>query len=82
MILVVLEVLARAECDDLATARALLDRVLRATTVGALREHIGALYAGVVGHAAGELASARRNLERAYGYLFDHGDQVMASIAG
>jgi len=82
VILVVLEVLARAECDDLATARALLERVVRATTGGALREHIGALYSGVVAQAAGELSTARRALERAYAYLFDHGDQVMASIAG
>ena len=82
LILVVLEVLARAECDDLATARALLERVQRATTAGALREHIGALYNGVVAYAAGALAAGRRALEQAYVYLFDHGDQVMASIAG
>ncbi|MBK9030759.1 MAG: winged helix-turn-helix domain-containing protein [Myxococcales bacterium] len=82
VMLVMLEVLARAECDDLPTARALLDRVTRAAAVGALREHVGALYAGVVAQAAGELSVARGQLERAFAYLFDHGDQVLASIAG
>ncbi len=82
VMLVMLEVLARAECDDLATARTLLDRVTRAAAGGALREHVGALYAGVVAYAAGELTGARAHLERAFAYLFDHGDQVMASIAG
>ena len=82
VLLVMLEVLARAECDDLAGARALLERVMRAAAAGALREHVGALYAGVVAHAAGDLAAARVALDGAYAYLDDHGDQVMASIAG
>ncbi len=80
--LIMLEVLARAELDDLAGARGLLEREVRAAAGGALREHVGALYAGVVAHAAGELALARTELARAYDYLFDHGDQVMGSIAG
>jgi len=82
VMLVMLEVLARAECDDVATARALLDRVLAAAAGGALREHVSALYAGVVAQAAGELPDARAKLERAFAYLDGHGDQVMASIAG
>ncbi|MEZ4400171.1 MAG: winged helix-turn-helix domain-containing protein [Kofleriaceae bacterium] len=82
MMLAMLEVLARAECDDLAAARALLERVSRAAAGGALREHVGALYAGVVAQAAGDLPEARRQLEHAFAYLFDHGDHVMASIAG
>ncbi len=82
VILVMLAVLARAECDDLAGAEMLLEKVERAAAGGALREHVGSLYAGVVGQAAGDLATALRQLERAYAYLTDHGDQVMASIAG
>lgn len=82
VLLVMLEVLARAELDDLAGARALLEREVRAASGGALREHVGALYAGVVAHAAGALALARAELARAHDYLFDHGDQVMGSIAG
>ncbi len=82
VILVMLAVLGRAECDELGTAEQLLEKVEKAAAGGALREHVGALYAGVVGQAAGDLATAQRQLERAYGYLTDHGDQVMASIAG
>ena len=82
VILVMLAVLSRAECDDLIGAEALLERVQRAAAGGALREHVGALYGGVVGQATGDLATAQRQLERAYAYLTDHGDQVMASIAG
>lgn len=82
VILVMLAVLSRAECDDLGSAEVLLEKVEKAAAGGALREHVGALYAGVVGQAAGDLATAQRELERAYAYLTDHGDQVMASIAG
>ncbi|HUQ06011.1 MAG TPA: winged helix-turn-helix domain-containing protein [Kofleriaceae bacterium] len=82
VVLVMLTVLGRAECDDLGTAEKLLEKVEKAAAGGALREHVGSLYAGVVGQAAGDLATAQRQLERAYGYLTDHGDQVMASIAG
>ena len=80
--LVMLEVLARAECDDLATATALVERVTRAAATGALREHVGALYAGVVAQAAGDLPRARAYLGRAFSYLVDHDDHVMAWIAG
>lgn len=82
VLLVMHAVLARTELDDLAGARGLLERDVRAAAGGALREHVGALYAGVVAQAAGELSVARAELGRAYDYLFDHGDQVMGSIAG
>jgi hypothetical protein len=83
VLLALLEVLARAELDDVVGARALLDRlVVRAAATGALREHVQALYRGVLAYFAGELATAEVDLDRAFGYLSEHADYVMASIGG
>jgi hypothetical protein len=83
VLLALLEVLARAELDDVAGASALLDRgVARATAVGALREHVTALYRGVLAYFAGDLDAADAALDHAFAYLTDHADAVQASIAG
>ena len=83
VLLALLEVLARAELDDVAGASALLDRVVaRATAVGALREHVSSLYGGVLAYFAGDLDAAAASLDHAFAYLTDHADFVMASIGG
>ncbi|HTJ43668.1 MAG TPA: winged helix-turn-helix domain-containing protein [Kofleriaceae bacterium] len=83
VLLALLEVLARAELDDLAGATALLDRVVaRATAAGALREHVQQLYRGLISFFAGELATAEGQLATSFSYLTDHADHVMASIGG
>ncbi len=83
VLLALLEVLARAELDDIVGATALLDRlVVRAAATGALRDHVQSLYRGVLAYFAGDLAAAEGALDRAFGYLSEHADYVMASIGG
>jgi len=83
LLLAMLEVLARCEVDDIAGARALLERVVsRAAQIGALREHVVDLYAGVIRSFAGDAAGGRQVLARAFEHLAGHSDHVMSSIGG
>ncbi|MCA9675911.1 MAG: tetratricopeptide repeat protein, partial [Myxococcales bacterium] len=83
LLLAMLEVLARCECDDIARARQLIERVVsRAVAVGALREHVVDLYSGVVRYFTGDAVGARTVLARAFEHLAGHADHVLASIGG
>ncbi len=83
LLLAMLEVLARCECDDIVRARALIERVVtRAVAVGALREHVVDLYSGLVRYFTGDVIGARQVLGRSFRHLAEHHDHVLASIGG
>jgi tetratricopeptide (TPR) repeat protein len=82
-LLAMLEMLARAECDDIVGARACVDRVLaKGPATGALREHALSFYSGVVDYHAGDLGTARAELTQAMSSLTVHADHVIGAIAG
>jgi len=83
LLLAMLEVLARCECDDVAGSHALLERVVnKAAAMGALREHVVDLYGGLLRSFSGDATGAREVLGRAFAHLEGHGDHVMSSIGG
>jgi tetratricopeptide (TPR) repeat protein len=82
-LLAMLELIGRCECDDIAGARALVDRTgPRAIQTGALRETVLAGYRGVIDYHAGDLQIAVGALERGFAHLTAHADHTLASIAG
>lgn len=83
LLLAMLEVLARCEVDDVAGSQVLLERVVsRAAAMGALREHVVDLYAGILRQFSGDAIGGREVLGRAFAHLAGHADHVMSSIGG
>lgn len=83
LLLAMLEVLARCEVDDVAGSQVLLERVVsRAAAMGALREHVVDLYAGILRTFSGDAVGGREVLGRAFAHLAGHADHVMSSIGG
>ena len=82
-LLAMLELIGRCECDDVAAARALVDRTgAKSVHAGALRETVLAGYRGVVDYHAGDLPVAIAALDRSFAHLIVHADHTLASIAG
>jgi tetratricopeptide (TPR) repeat protein len=82
-LLAMLELIGRCECDDVAGARALVDRTgAKSVQAGALRETVLAGYRGVVDYHAGDLPAAASALDRAFVHLTAHADHTLGSIAG
>lgn len=74
--------IANAECDEVATARAMLDRILHhAAASGTLREQTAALYRGIVLYAEGDMPTARAALHEALNTLDSHHDYAPAAAA-
>ena len=77
--LALLEAAARIETDEIAEARAILDRALEQAS---LRERVASLYQGIVLYGEGDLRGARVALDGAFEYFGRHRDTVYAGIAG
>lgn len=78
-----LEVLARAECDEVEAGHAVLQRFEPGGPgSGALRAEILRAYQGVMQFHAGNLIEAAASLDVAYGELGRHTDHVIAALAG
>jgi DNA-binding response OmpR family regulator/tetratricopeptide (TPR) repeat protein len=90
LMLALLEVHARAECNDVGTARRVLDEiagvsppgVARAVDAGRLRAPVVAFHRGVVLSVEGDMRAARTVLESSTAHLRGHADHMLAVMAG
>lgn len=83
LMLALLEVQARTECNDVKTARRLLDEIVaRAVEAGRLRAPVVAFHRGVVLSGEGDMRAARAVLESCTALLHGHADHMLAVMAG
>jgi DNA-binding response OmpR family regulator/tetratricopeptide (TPR) repeat protein len=83
LMLALLEVHGRAECNDVKAARRLLDEVVaRAVEAGRLRAPVVEFHRGVVLAAEGDMRAARATLESSTTHLRGHADHMLAVVAG
>lgn len=83
LMLALLEVQARTECNDVQTARRLLDDIVaRAVDAGRLRAPVVAFHRGVVLSGEGDMREARAVLESSTAQLRGHADHMLAVMAG
>jgi DNA-binding winged helix-turn-helix (wHTH) protein/tetratricopeptide (TPR) repeat protein len=83
LMLALLEVQARTECNDVKTARRLLDEIVaRAVDAGRLRAPVVAFHRGVVLSGEGDMRAARAVLESCTALLHGHADHMLAVMAG
>ncbi|HWN70230.1 MAG TPA: helix-turn-helix domain-containing protein, partial [Haliangium sp.] len=83
LMLALLEVHGRAECNDVETARRLLDEIVaRAVEAGRLRASVVEFHRGVVLTAEGDMRAARAVLESSTAHLRGHADHMLAVMAG
>lgn len=76
------ELLARVECDDVAGARELASSTELAAAAGSsLREHMTRLFLGFIHYASGDMAAACDSLTRPAAYFEHHQDQAYACMA-
>lgn len=81
LMLAMLEVLGRCECNDIETARQVFDDIVsRAVDAGRLRAPVVAFYRGAVLYTEGHLRDARAALESCMAYLDAHTDHMLAVI--
>ncbi|WP_428265623.1 AAA family ATPase [Haliangium sp.] len=82
LLLAMLEVLGRAECNEAKMARRVFDEVLsRAGDAGRLRAPVVSVYRGVVLYSEGAVRAAHDALVDSIAYLDAHADHVMAVFA-
>jgi DNA-binding response OmpR family regulator/tetratricopeptide (TPR) repeat protein len=83
LMLALLEMHGRTECNDVKTARRLLDEVVaRAVEAGRLRAPVVEFHRGVVLAAEGDMRAARATLESSSTHLRGHADHMLAVMAG
>jgi DNA-binding response OmpR family regulator/tetratricopeptide (TPR) repeat protein len=83
LMLAMLEVLARTECNDVRTARQVFDAIVsRAVDAGRLRAPVVAFHRGAVLFAEGDVRGARLALASSMAHLRAHADHMLAVMAG
>jgi DNA-binding response OmpR family regulator/tetratricopeptide (TPR) repeat protein len=83
LMLALLEVHARAECNEVQTARRLLEEIVaRAVDAGRLRAPVVDFHRGVVLSVEGDMSAARTTLESSTAHLRGHADHMLAVMAG
>ena len=83
LMLALLEVHARAECNEVPTARRLLEEIVaRAVDAGRLRAPVVNFHRGVMLSFEGDMSAARATLESSTAHLRGHADHMLAVMAG